>query len=153
MPDIIVSEDSTIVVSTLTGETTILTSQTQGPPGRDGTSGGSSVLVTAGTNLSGHIGVKLVSSNAFPITNSDLTTVNRLVGVTKTSATTNTPVELVLAGELDGFSGLIPDTVLYLQGNSTITSTYPTTGYVQQVGIAISSTKALINIQPPIILG
>jgi hypothetical protein len=56
-------------------------------------------------------------------------------------------------GELDGFSGLIPDSILYLQPNNTISSTLPSNGYIQQVGIAISTTKALINIQPPIILG
>lgn len=153
MSDIIVSEDSTIVVSLLSGETTILTSQAQGPPGRDGTSGGSSILAIAGANLSGHMGIKLVSGSAFTISNSDIGTVNRLIGVSKTSAAINTSIEIVVAGELDGFSGLIPDSALYLQDNGTITNSYPTNGYIQQVGIAISSTKALIKIQPPIILG
>lgn len=164
MAEVITSQDTSIVVSNTVLDTTILVSevansittlasQAQGPPGRDGASGKSIAQLTASTNLSGHIGVKLVNGMLEVVNNQDLTSAGKLVGITVTAVSALAQVEVIFGGELLGFVGLIPDAKLYLQSNGTISSTFPTTGYVQQVGIAISSTSALINIQPPIILG
>lgn len=141
-----------IVVSETTTDITVVTSQSQGPPGLNGTSGGASINILAGDNLSGHVGVGLILGYA-ELINNDIQYAGRLVGITKNAATTGSIVEVITYGELTGLSGLIQDSILYLQTNGTISNAYPTSGYVQRVGVALSSTSALINIQPPIILG
>lgn len=143
---------SDIVVSETTSDITIVTSQSQGPPGLNGISGGASINILAGANLGGHTGVGLVAGYAELVTNS-IEYAGRLVGVTRTAVSEGSSVEVVTYGELTGLTGLTQDSILYLQSNGSISSNYPSSGYVQRVGVALSSTSALINIQPPIILG
>ena len=143
---------SDIVISETTSEITTIVSQSQGPPGLNGISGGASLNILAAENLSGHIGVMVSSGLASAVTN-NISYAGRLVGITKTSASQGSNVEIITYGELTGLTGLVTDSILYLQANGTISATYPATGYVQRVGVALSPTSALINIQPPIILG
>jgi len=130
---------------------TVITSSAQGPPGVSGAS--ATISYMAGTNLSGGIAVILSSSTAIAANSTTLAHAGKVVGITTGAVLIGNPATIQASGELEGFSGLTINSKVYLQSNGTITSTIPTTGFIQQVGVALTTTKVLINIQPSLILG
>jgi microcystin-dependent protein len=61
-------------------------------------------------------------------------------------------VDVVTQGVVNGFSGLVTNSIYYLSPSiaGTITATVPTSGVLVAVGRALSSTSMLINIDPNI---
>jgi hypothetical protein len=135
-------------VSLSTPVTSIITLGTQGPPGSF-----APLRVVAGIDLGGHRGVIMDNGVVIYADSSDLTHAGKLIGITTGSFLAGASGAVVSSGELDGFSGLIINSKVYLQPNGVISSTIPTSGFLQQVGIASSTTKVLINIQPSLALG
>lgn len=144
----------------ITNETILLSTEnisfvdvgTQGPRGPTGLSSGLFNAV-AGEDLGGHRCVYLSAGLVYYANSSDVTKVNRLVGITTGAVSLGSSVDIMNAGELTGFTGLVPDNIMYLQSNGTISPSIPLTGFIQQVGIALTDTKCLINIQPSILIG
>ena len=134
-------------VSITTSLTTIVQSGFQGPQGPPGLVG-PSTMVTPTTALGGN---RVVTGIATYADNTDLTTLGKAIGVTQTSTLANTPVTLTTQGELDGFSDLAPNGSIYLSTNGTITQIVPSVGYIQKIGVAISTTSAIINFNPPLV--
>jgi hypothetical protein len=107
------------------------------------------ITVTPISNLGGN---RVVMANNEYADNTILSTVGKAIGFTKNAVNSGSPVEIINNNFLDGFSGLTINENIYLSINGTITQTVPTTGYIQNLGIAISSTSILINIQQPLVL-
>jgi hypothetical protein len=76
----------------------------------------------------------------------------KVIGLSKGAVVTGGLLEIVTASELSGFTGLIPNTQVYLGLNGLITQAVPTSGFIQQLGVAISSTTILVNINLPLLL-
>jgi len=147
------------IVSLSSNSISVITSSSQGPQGPQGpqglggSSGATSLSYASGVNLGGNRGVMVENSAAFYASNINLAHAGKLLGITMGAASQNSSVNIQGVGELDGFSGLTVNSKVYLQENGVISSTMPTAGFIQQVGIALTSTKILINIQPPIVIG
>ena len=114
----------------------------QGPPG------GAAITLIAAINLGGN---RVVTGAASYADNTDPATVGSAIGVTQGAATMGSPVNIVAIGELDGFFGLTVNSPVYLSANGTTTQTLPTSGYIQKIGVAISTTKILLNFNPPMV--
>jgi len=82
----------------------------------------------------------------------NITSYGKVIGLSKGAVVTGSLLEIVTASELDGFSGLIPNTQVYLGLNGLITQTVPTSGFIQQLGVALTSTSILVNICLPLLL-
>ena len=121
----------------------------QGIRGLTGPTGGTAIELIAGIDLGGN---RVVTGEAGYADSSDLATISRAVGITVGAATAGSPVNIVASGELDGFFGLTVNTPVFLSTNGTLTHTAPVAGYIQRIGVAVSSTKILINIQEPLAL-
>lgn len=117
-----------------------------GPPGLAGSAGASYSILTAGAALGGN---RVVIDNATYADNSNDAHINKVIGFTVGAATLGAPVNIQSSGELDGFSGLAIAPV-YLAANGTLTQDVPTSGFIQKLGNAISSTAVLIAISPPL---
>jgi len=140
-----------VIQSVEKASSTVVTSGIQGPPGISGAS--ATISYTAGATLSGGVGVVLEGSTAIAASSTNLSHAGKLSGVTTGSALLGSLAIIQTSGELDGFFGLTINSKVYLQANGTISSVVPTSGFIQQVGIALTSTKILINIQPPLVIG
>lgn len=76
----------------------------------------------------------------------------KVIGLSKGAVVTGGLLEVVTASKLAGFTGLIPNTQVYLGLNGLITQTVPTSGFIQQLGVALTSTTILVNISLPLLL-
>lgn len=121
----------------------------QGIQGPIGKAGGSEITYIAPIYLGGN---RVVTSEIIYADSSDILTVGKVIGITKTSAISFAPITIQVIGELNGFFGLIPNLPVYLSTLGNITQTLPLSGYIQKIGIATSSTTILINISEPIVL-
>ncbi len=74
------------------------------------------------------------------ITNVNNTELNISIGVIIGKPTTTTCVVLIL-GINDGYTGLSIGSKIFLDIDGTITETKPSSGYVQILGIAVSTTQ------------
>lgn len=139
------------IITSVSQESTVITSGIQGPPGPSGAS--ATISYIAGSNLSGGMCIVLENSTAISASNTNLTHAGKIIGITTGSALSGNPAIIQAVGELEGFYGLTVNSKVYLQSNGTISSIIPTTGFIQQVGIALTSTKILINLQPSLVIG
>lgn len=96
-------------------------------------------------------GNRLVMGDGNYADNTDLSTVAKVIGFTKTSAILNELVTIITLGELNGFTGLTTNEPVYLSTNGNYTQIIPTAGYIQRVGIPINSTTILVNLSEPLI--
>lgn len=113
----------------------------------------STISVVAGENLGSNRAVMISNSTAMYVDGINAAHANKIIGITTGSATLGQPVIVQFASELDGFFGLDIGAAVYIQGSGILSTTLPTVGFIQQVGIALTTTRILINIQPSITLG
>jgi hypothetical protein len=134
-----------ILVSPPTGKI-VVSEGLQGPPGASGAE--IPLNFSAGETIGSNRVVRLSSGTAMYADNTILSHANKVIGISTQAKTIGQSLPVQVAGVLDGFTGLTPDAPVYLQANGVVNSTLPTSGFVQQIGIATTSTKILINIQP-----
>lgn len=120
----------------------------QGPAGPAGVSGDGYVVLIAGSALGGH---RAVIDNVTYADHSNSLHAGKVIGITTGSSTTGNPVTIQSGGKLNGFTGLSLGPV-YLSTNGTLTQTAPTSGFIQQLGVAVSATEIMIQIHMPIML-
>jgi hypothetical protein len=150
----------TVVLTTPVIQT--LTSATQGPSGPQGPQGSNGlnglnglngsldiITLTAGTDLGGN---RVVTGAVEYADNTNLDTLTKAIGVTAGAAILGEPIHVISGGELEGFFGLTPNQPVYLSVNGTVTQTLPVTGYIQRIGVAVTSTKIIINLSEPLAL-
>jgi len=149
---IIVDKKPNIIVQTPV-QTPIISIGIQGPAGPAGSLVYQSFI--AGQDLLGHTPV--ISNNSFQAiqaSNDNITHATSTIGITTQAATQGAIVNVAIEGQTitEPSWTWIPNQALFLGLNGTISTTPPTTGFIQQIAIALSSTKILIRIQPAIIL-
>jgi hypothetical protein len=81
---------------------------------------------------------------------SDLTHMDKILGVAITNQVAGGSVSVVTIGTIDGFSGLIVGTEYFVSSGGALTITPPTTGFTQVMGIATSATEFLVNMRLPL---
>lgn len=69
------------------------------------------------------------------------------VGLSKPSST---QIEVVFVGLVGGYTGLTVGSAVFISTTGTPTHTPPTTGMLQQIGFAVSSTQILVNLMQPL---
>lgn len=111
------------------------------------------LIVTFNTNISTTIGdLVYVTGQDFVSTtpnNSALIIPNGIFGVCITKPTAAT-AEVLFLGIVNGYSGLSIGLPVFVSPVGVPTQTLPTTGILQQIGFAVSSTEIFFNILSPI---
>lgn len=123
-----------------------------GPQGPPGPSGGSAFQLTATATISAYT---CVSSYGGVVTASSANTA--MAGTVLGLATASTPAGSLVtvqdSGEITyngwAWAGSSP---VFLAANGTLTQTVPATGFIQIIGIPLSPTTVLIQMQPAIVL-
>lgn len=123
----------------------------QGPIGPEGISGIQSIVIFTNIPLSGNKVIAYTSNGVAYADNTNLTHIGSVLGFTRTSCSANSNTSIQTFGFLNGFYGLNSGLPVYLSTNGDLTQTVPTTGFVNNLGIAISSTELNINITMPIV--
>lgn len=123
----------------------------QGPPGAPGTA---SVLnLTTTTSIGQYRAVAVVSGVVQYADNSLLGHLDMVVGVAAVGASAGGIVSIQNGGTLVNVGWSFDTTKPVFLGNSgMLTQTPPSTGFVQVIGVPISATQLLIQLQPPILL-
>lgn len=148
MSILIAQDDNQIVISQAQGIEGI-----QGPQGDHGESGALNVTVPSNIPiLNGYTVVAMNNSQLVIADNTDLNLINKIIGITKTSASAGESVIVMCSGgHLTGLAGLTIGGKIYLSSNGTITQTIPTSGFVIQLGTALSATSIAVNITSAIL--
>lgn len=121
----------------------------QGIKGDTGAGSGAVLAMVATSAMGGNRAVTIVN-NQIVYASSDTPNANGVIGLTARAVAAGETLDIVTANDLSGFSNLIAGQPIFLSTNGTITQTVPTTGTLQVLGTALSSTKISIKIQPPI---
>ena len=95
-------------------------------------------------------GLRVLLADQSYADSSDSNSYGKVIGITKGAVLTGDWVEIITSSELNGFTDLIPNKAIYLGLNGLITQIVPTTGYIQQLGVALTSTSISVNISLPI---
>ena len=121
----------------------------QGIPGPKGDST-TTVTKIANSNLSGHRAVIITGNNRVDYADKDIQSqADNVLGITHSSAIEGEQIDVHIGGELEELSwNWNINSPIYLSNSGFLTQTLPTTGFVAQVGIPISSTKMLVSIRP-----
>ena len=125
----------------------------QGPQGIAGPAGGATIEMTAGEDLGGNRAVVSSSGLAMYADSAIAAHQNRVIGITSNAVTAGSVVNVVMSGQLFGLFGLTPDMPIYLSNSGTLTQTVPATGFIQQLGTAITADSMSVNIYTGISYG
>lgn len=105
---------------------------------------------TAGEVISLHSVVMMSTDGmVYVADSSDLTHMDKILGVAITNQVAGGSVSVVTIGTIDGFSGLIVGTEYFVSSGGALTITPPTTGFTQVMGIATSATEFLVKMGMP----
>ena len=87
-----------------------------------------------------------------PANCTDQNEIYRVVGIANLASTISDTISVVTSGILDGLVGLQTGSFYFFDNNGALTVTPPSIGFTQVVGIALSPTRLLVQIQMPLIL-
>jgi hypothetical protein len=121
----------------------------QGPIGPSGPAGGTSITLTAPRDLGGN---RVVLANLDYADSSLTSTAGKAIGITSGAVASGHVATIIVSNELDGFFGFTIGQPVFLSTNGTVSQTLPLSGYIQKVGVAVTSTILLVNISDPIII-
>lgn len=100
----------------------------------------------AGQTLSAGRAVVAVGGTAYYFQPSDPTHVRGIVGVTKSAANAGDPVDVQVGGIFEDIGlSLTPDAPVFVSANGVLTSTPASSGLWLYAGVAITSTRFLLN--------
>lgn len=109
---------------------------------------GLSITVTASEPLGGH---RVVTMSGLYADSSNPSHACFIAGITLQAVASGAPVEAQYIGELTESSwAWTPAEPVFLGGNGMLTHTAPDAGFILQIGIPITSTTLLIDIQQPL---
>ena len=127
----------------------------QGPAGRPGTPGGSGAEYTAATPLGGHRAIALDATGQAVYASSDSAGLPlRVAGISLGAAAAGDPVTVQAAGLVEHAGwAFVPDQAVFVGLEGQLVQTLPPGALVAQVlGLALSPTRVLLALQPPIVL-
>jgi hypothetical protein len=130
-----------------------ITQGEQGPPGRQGIpgpAGGAAVERQAGETLSALRAVYELDGQVFALDYRDAEHIDLLSGITLSAAEVGTPINVQSLGPLDDSAWNWQPGPVWLGANGALTQTPPADGYDVLIGAAVSATRLLLNLQPPI---
>ncbi len=148
-PAVTIVDQSAIVTTTQTVINTAVVGYT-GPQGPKGDNGTPNITLTAGADLSGHTPVYCIAGVVYPMSHDQIGHVNRCIGITTGAALTGQDIIVNPGGELTGYVGLTPNEPIYVGLNGVLTQLPPATGFIQQIGVALTATSLNVQIQPAI---
>jgi hypothetical protein len=113
-----------------------------------------SVAVTypTATGVGGGRLVGIDNGDVVLIDSSIVATAYLAIGITRGAATPATSVEIITHGPVDDSSWTWNEGLVYAGLNGLLTQTAPSTGFVLNVGKAISPTRIIVNLQQPYLL-
>jgi hypothetical protein len=163
MTDITVTTDnsnitiSQVIESVVTVTPVIETVVQAFPAGLKGDKGdnGDSVVYSAPpdiitTPIGGNQVIAILNGLIVPADSSNLTFLGKVIGMTAGATTIGLSAPIVTSGVLNGFTGLTVGGTYFLGAGGNITNIIPTTGFIQQIGTAITSELLVIGIQQAI---
>lgn len=147
------SKDNTLLETEQ--ELVLLTEAQQGPPGPPGIpgpAGGQVLQRLAGMDTSALLVVyEDLFGSVWPADPDAESDVLALLGVTVSAATSGQPINVQRMGFIDDAAWqLQPGKRVFLGGQGRLTQEPPQAGYDVLIGMAITSTRLLLNIQDPI---
>lgn len=147
-----------LVVNPIEYTVTIARIGPQGPrgvAGAAGASGATNVVGTAGTNVSGHVAVMYSGAGLLvPADASILSHLNKVVGITLNAALNGADLTIQGSGIVEHMGwAFTPDQPVFLGLSGSLTQSMAGLLFALPVGIAVSATKLIVNIQPAIVLG
>lgn len=157
-----VTEQQTVLVDggkpTLieTGEKAVLITEgiqgPPGPPGIPGPAGGQVLQRMAGMAISALVAVfEDLSGAVWPADPNVESDVLALLGVTVSAASAGQPINVQRMGHIDDSSWQwLPKGRIFLDQEGRLTQQVPESGYDVLIGVALSATRILLNIQDPI---
>lgn len=106
---------------------------------------------TAGENIIIHRVVYMGTDGKVYVANSsDITQMNKIIGIAIENEVTDGSIPIVTIGTIDGFTGLNVGSEYFVSSSGALTHIPPTTGFTQVMGVAVSTTEFLVNMQVPI---
>ncbi|MBM3204117.1 hypothetical protein FJZ55_09470, partial [Candidatus Woesearchaeota archaeon] len=117
-------------------DTKVIASADQGPPGPPGE--GHSFYVVASTAIGGHRVVKSTLTGCAYADSTDINDLGKILGVTFTATTQGSLAKIHTSGEIEEPTWNFTAGPVYLGTNGVLTQTLPVTGFIQQIGVAIS---------------
>lgn len=106
---------------------------------------------TAGEDLMLHRVVYIhTDGNVYEADSSDITQMNKIIGVTIDNTIADDSIPVVTIGTIDGFTGLNIGNEYFVSSSGALTHIPPTTGFTQVMGVAVSVTELLVNMQVPL---
>lgn len=150
---VVTEQGEVTVVETRIGSTTVIESISQGPQGIPGITSGVTFAREAGVTLSGHRAVYVEDDKVYYASCLEAGHAHRVIGITTGAAIQGSTAIIQGGAELNEPSwSWQADTPIWLGENGVLQQTLPTSGYILQVGFAISATKMYISIREPIFL-
>jgi hypothetical protein len=123
----------------------------QGPTGPMGPSGAAAIIFTsdAGTVAGDLVRVNAANTVTKITDNVSATIPHGVFGVCY-SKPTATSAEVIFGGVIGSYAGFTTGSALFVSALGVPTHVPPTTGMVQQIGFAVSTTEMLVNLLQPI---
>lgn len=138
-----------------TATTTVASAQgPAGPQGPAGIPGNTALVYVAGANLSGHQMVVISDDGTVVYASASIRNhFARVLGMTIGASSIGTSATIQNSGVVDFLGwGWTADAPVYLGLNGSLTQTPPAAVFIQAIGTALSSSKLLLSLQPPILL-
>ena len=107
----------------------------------------------ASENIGGHTVVIMTSGGIAKASSDTVPHASKVLGITYSSVTTGNSVQVVTAGDItEPTWSWVAGNAIYLSTNGTLTQTPPTSGFILQLGTALTATSMNLNLRFPIIL-
>lgn len=138
----------TEVTATYGVDTEVTVSWIAGLPGPAGD--GITFVASADQAIGGHRVVRSTATGCDYADSSNLTHLGKVIGMTNEATSSGNLVKIWPAGKITDPSFNFDLGPVYLSTNGLLTQTPPTTGFIQQIGVALSQTTILVQILNPI---
>lgn len=150
-PELAVTVDDSPVVAVEVSEAPAITVEVVALGGGAGAAGALTFSGVAGENLSGHHAVYVASDGLVYLADpGDLA--SAAIGVTTGAAAEGDTVTVATAGRVNGFSGLVPGSVYWLNAAGDVLEDVPGSGFVQDLGTAIDAQTMVIRVGAPFVI-
>jgi hypothetical protein len=108
------------------------------------------VTVIAGTNLSGHVVVRIENGIAYSCGSDNQAYIGHAIGITTGGALAGGTIAVQLHGELTEPTWSFTPGFVWIGSGGILTQTAPTTGFLQTIGRAINATVLQIDLSVPV---
>lgn len=148
----VVSKPSLVKVKTGSTKVEAGTPGIMGKPGPDGAPGSApDVSFPAGATVLAMYVVRASGGNLYPVDTSVSTHAEQVVGVAlQSTSTVGASVSVRLGGSVNDPGWSFSEGPVFCAASGALTQSPPTTGWLLQVGVALSATTVNINIEQPI---